>query len=178
MNGSPLYGLAAEFEDARSLLQAAKGAREKGYTRMDAYSPYPIEGMEDVIKHRWRLPPVVLFGGLLGFFTAWGMEYYIAVLDYPVNVAGRPLNSWPSFIVIMFELTVLFSAIFAFFGSLGLAGYPRPHHPIFNLRRFQQASNNRFFLCIEASDPIFDREGTAEFLAGAEPLEVWEVDED
>jgi hypothetical protein len=120
----------------------------------------------------------VFIGGLLGFLTAWSMEFYIAVVDYPINVGGRPLNSWPSFIVIMFELTILFASVFAFASALGLAGFPRPHHPMFNVRRFEDVTNHRFFLCIEASDPLFHREETAEFLAGTDAVEVIEVDED
>ena len=173
-----LWGLAAEFPDPDSLLDAAISARDLGYRRMEAYTPYPIKELADAIPDRRKLPPIVFIGGLLGFFTAWAMEYYIAVIDYPINVGGRPLNSWPSFIVIMFELTILFSSIFAFVGTLILCGFPRPHHPMFNLSRFGQASNHRFFLCIEASDPNFDVARTAEFLADMDPLEVMEVDED
>lgn len=173
-----LFGIAAEFGDPTSLVEAARTAREQGYTEMEAYTPYPIHQLEEAIPPRHSLPPIVLVGGILGFFTAWGMEFYIAVVDFPINVAGRPLNSWPSFIVIMFELTILFSAIFAFCGTLALCGFPRPHHPMFNLPQFADATTNRFFLCIESSDPMFDPEGTAEFLAGTEPMEVMEVDED
>lgn len=173
-----LYGIAAEFADPTSLVEAALSARDQGYRRMEAYSPYPIHALEKAIKPPGALPAIVFIGGLLGFFTAWGMEFYIAVIDFPINVGGRPLNSWPSFIVIMFELTVLFASVFAFCGALALCGFPRPHHPMFNLPQFAETSDNRFFLCIEAADPMFDPEATAEFLAGTEPMEVLEVDED
>ena len=173
-----LYGIAAEFADPTAFVDAALSARERGYRKMEAYSPYPIPRLEEAIEVPHLVPPIVLIGGLLGFFTAWGMEFYIAVIDFPINVGGRPLNSWPSFIVIMFELTVLFASVFAFASTLALCGFPRPHHPMFNVPQFAQASNNRFFLCIEAADPLFDPENTAEFLAGTEAIEVIEVDED
>jgi hypothetical protein len=173
-----LYGIVAEYGDPDSILRAAERARDRGYTVMEAYTPYPITAVQEAIGTKWRIPPAVFLGGLLGFFTAWGMEYYIAVLDYPINVGGRPLNSWPSFIVIMFELTILFAAVTAFVSTLVLCGFPRPHHPMFNVPRFAQASNHRFFLCIEAKDPLFEPEQTAEFLAETDALEVMEVDED
>ena len=175
---STLYGVAAEFADPGALVEAAKGARDAGYRKMEAYSPYPIKPVYEAIGDRRQLPPSVFIGGLLGFLTAWSMQFYIAVISYPINVGGRPLNSWPSFIVIMFELTVLFASVFAFCGTLMLCGFPRPHHPMFNLPRFADASNCRFFLCIEASDPLFDAETTAGFLAGFEPIEVMEVNDD
>ncbi len=173
-----LWGIAAEFADPESLVDAAYSAREAGFRRMEAYTPYPIHAVDEAIGDRRRLPPIVLAGGLLGFFTAWAMEFYIAVIDYPINVGGRPLNSWPAFIVIMFELTILFASIAAFVGTLYLCGFPRPHHPMFNVARFAQVSNNRFFLCIEASDPIFDVERTANFLADMDAVEVMAIDED
>jgi hypothetical protein len=175
---SELYGIAAEFADPDSLVDAAIGARDRGYRRIEAYTPYPIHQLENAIEDRRALPPVVFIGGLLGFFTAWAMEFYIAVVDYPINVGGRPLNSWPSFIVIMFELTVLFASIFAFCGFLYYCGFPRPHHPMFNLSNFAQASSHRFFLCIEATDPLFDPCETAEFLAGTNSIEVVKVNDD
>ncbi|MBZ5603738.1 MAG: DUF3341 domain-containing protein [Acidobacteriia bacterium] len=173
-----IWGIAAEFADPESLVDAAVNARDAGYRHVEAYTPYPIKQLEAAIPDRRALPPIVFIGGLLGFLTAWAMEFYIAVIDYPINVGGRPLNSWPSFIVIMFELTVLFASVFAFVGTLALSGFPRPNHPMFNLSRFSQVSNNRFFLCIEASDPIFDAKETADFLADMDPVEVMEVDED
>ena len=173
-----LYGIAAEFSDPDLLVDAALGARDMGYRKMEAYTPYPIKELYGAIEDRRALPPIVLIGGLVGFFTAWAMEFYIAVIDYPINVGGRPVNSWPSFIVIMFELTVLFASVFCFLATLALCGFPRPHHPMFNVQRFASASNNRFFLCIEAQDPLFDREATAEFLTAFEPVEVMEVDAD
>jgi hypothetical protein len=106
------------------------------------------------------------------------MQYYIAVFDYPTNIGGRPLNSWPAFIVIMFELTILFASLSAFIGMLFLCGLPLPHHPMFGVRHFDNASNNRFFLCVEARDPQFDREAVADLLAQMDPLEVSEVEND
>ena len=173
-----LFGLSAEFANPTALVDAAFAARERGYQRVEAYSPYPIHQLEEAIPARRILPTIVFIGGLLGFLTAWSMQFYIAVIDFPINGGGRPLNSWPSCIVIMFELTVLFASVFAFASALALSGFPRPHHPMFNLHGFSQVTNNRFFLCIEASDPLFDIEETAEFLADLEPVEVAEVDAD
>src|SRR5579883_2625936 len=174
----PLYGLVAEFDDPGPLVDAARSVHDKGYRNVEAYTPYQVRELDELLEEKPWLPLIVLIGGILGFLTAWSMEYYIAVIDYPTNIGGRPLNSWPSFIVIMFELTILFASVFAFCGTLMLCGFPRPHHPMFNLPRFADASNCRFFLCIEASDPLFDAETTAGFLAGFEPIEVMEVNDD
>jgi hypothetical protein len=175
---NPLYGLVAEFDDPTQLVDAARAARDGGYRKVDAYTPYPVKALDEIIEgNRW-LPLIVLIGGILGFLTAWSMEYYIAVIDYATNIGGRPLNSWPSFIVIMFELTVLFASVFAFFGMLALCGLPLPHHPMFNLRRFARASSDHFFLCIEARDPHFEMEATTKLLDTFEPLKIWEVDND
>ena len=172
------YGVVAEFDGPGPLVDAAKAARARGYRKVEAYSPYPVAALEGVLEESKRLPLIVLIGGILGFLTAWGMEFYIAVIDYPTNVGGRPLNSWPSFIVIMFELTILFSALFAFFGMLALCGFPRPHHPMFNIPRFGDVSNNRFFLCIEARDPLFEARTATSLLNEFDPLKVWSIDDD
>jgi hypothetical protein len=173
-----VFGVAAEFDDPGRLVQAARAARDMGYRRLEAYTPYQIRELDGIIEgNRW-LPTIVLAGGILGFFTAWGMEFYIAVIDYPINVGGRPLNSWPSFIVIMFELTILFASIFAFFGALGLCGLPLPHHPMFNVASFAEASDGRFFLCIETDDSDLNPDAITSLLKESEPLRVWQVDED
>ncbi len=178
MTSSRLFGISAEFADPDALLSATAAARERGYSRMEAYTPYPITQLNEFIPPTPVLPAIVFIGGLLGFLTAWGMQFYIAVIDFPINVGGRPLNSWPSFIVIMFELTILFASVFAFVGALSLCGFPRPHHPMFNVERFRSVTNNRFFLCIEAVDPLFELDDAAEFLSGFDPVEVIAVDED
>ena len=180
MTENHLYGISAEFEDPELLVEAARAVHESGYRKVEAYTPYPIRELEEILEGgpERRLPRLVLAGGLLGTLTAWGMQFYIAVIDYPINVGGRPLNSWPAFIVIMFELTILFASLTAFFGALLLAGLPLPHHPMFNLPRFSQASSSRFFLCVEAGDPRFDAAEVEAILADANPVEVRQVHED
>ena len=178
MTNPRIYGVVAEFDDPAPLVGAARALHERGFRQMEAYTPYPVGELEEYIEGSRRLPLLVLIGGLLGTLTAWGMQFYIAVFDYPTNIGGRPLNSWPSFIVIMFELTILFASVTAFVGMLALCGFPRPHHPIFEAPGFEEASNNRFFLCVEAGDPHFDREAITELLEELDPLEVREIDED
>src|SRR5690242_568644 len=143
---------------------------------MEAYSPYPIEELSEIIPRINLLPAIVFAGGALGAATAWVMQYYIAAIDYPTNVGGRPLYSWPSFIPILFELTVLLASCGAFFGTLALCGFPRPHFPLFNLPQFAEASSGRFFLCVEASDPLYAKDLTAVFLWNLQPIGVWEVE--
>jgi len=173
---APVYGLMAEFENPTTLAAAARQVREKGYRRVEAYSPFAIEEVNEALGlHHNRLPFIVLCGGILGGLTGYLMQYYIAVIDFPINVGGRPLHSWPSFIIITFELTILFSALATVLGLLGLCGLPTPYHPVFNVPRFAQASRDRFFLCIEARDPLFDRHDTAVFLTSLHPREVTEV---
>jgi hypothetical protein len=173
---TPIYGLMAEFEDPTALAAAARHVRDKGYRRVEAYSPFAIEEVNEALGlHHNRLPTIVLAGGILGGLTGYLMQYYLAVVSYPINVGGRPLHSWPSFIIITFELTILFAAVATVLGLLGLCGLPMPYHPVFNVPRFVLASRDRFFLCIEARDPLFDRYGTAQFLSSLNPREVCEV---
>jgi hypothetical protein len=151
------YGVVAEFTDDKSVLAAANKAREAGYTVMEAYSPLPVHGMEDAIgRKRSRLPWIVFFGGLTGCLGGVFMQYWMSAVDYPWNVGGRPTNSWPAFIPVTFELTILLSAFAAVFGMFGLNGLPRPHHPIFNTPNFDRSTIDHYFLCIEAKDPKFD----------------------
>lgn len=172
----PIHGLMAEFLHAEELLAAARRAHEQGYRSLDAYSPYPVHGMAEAIGFRRnRLPMLIFIGGLSGAITAYVMMYWSAVIDYPLNVGGRPYHSWPSFIPITFELTVLFAAFSAVLGMLGLNGLPRPHHPVFNIPDFAMASRNRFFLVIQAEDGQFDLEQTRQFLEGLAPKAVFEV---
>ncbi len=172
----PIYGLMAEFETPTALVSAARAAREKGYRKLDAYSPFPIEDLSAALHlHKNKLPLIVLLGGIAGLLTGYLMQYYITVWYFPINVGGRPLHSWPAYIVITFELTILFAAISSVLGLFALCGLPMPYHPAFNVPRFALASRNRVFLCIEATDPLFDRAGTSDFLQSLEPREVTEV---
>jgi hypothetical protein len=172
----PIYGIMAEFEDPTSLVLAARRSREAGYRKMDAYSPFPIEELTEALgHHRDFLPMLVLIGGVIGGASGLFLQYYAAVIDYPLNVGGRPLFSWPSFIPVTFEMTILIASFVAVLGMLGLNGLPMPYHPVFNVQRFVYASRNRFFLCIESTDPQFDTETTARFLESLEPREVTRV---
>jgi hypothetical protein len=165
MRRRAMYGLMAEFSSEDSLLRAARHAYEAGYRRMDAYSPLPIDGLAEALGFRHtRVPLIVLIGGILGCVGGFALQYWISVIDYPVNVGGRPYNSWPSFIPVTFELTILVAAFAALLGMLALNGLPMPYHPVFNVPRFAQATRDRFFLCIEAADPKFNRETTRQFL--------------
>jgi hypothetical protein len=171
-----IYGVIAEFENPTALVNAARAAREKGYRRLDAYSPFPIEELNDALHlHHNKLPLIVLVGGIVGGILGYLLQYYVTVIYFPINVAGRPLHSWPSYIVITFEMTILSAALSAVLGLLALCGLPMPYHPVFNVPRFALASRNRFFLCIQARDPLFDREKTSEFLETLDPREVSEV---
>jgi hypothetical protein len=172
----PVYGVLAEFDNPTGLVNAARAARERGYRKLDAYSPFPIEELTEALHlHRNKLPLIVLIGGIVGGICGYLLQYYVTVEHFPLNIGGRPLHSWPAYIVITFEVTVLFAAISAVLGLLALCGLPMPYHPVFNVPRFALASRNRFFLCIESTDPLFDRAKTCEFLESLEPKEVSEV---
>jgi hypothetical protein len=171
-----LYGLMAEFETPTALVAAAERARLDGYRKMDAYSPIPIEELSDALGlRRTRLPMLVLGGGILGGLAGYGLEYWSQVIEYPMNIGGRPYHSWPHFIPVTFETTVLGAALAAFVGMWALNGLPMPYHPVFNVPAFVRASRDRFFLCIEATDPRFDRHATWKFLEGLQPVGVSEV---
>jgi hypothetical protein len=172
-----VYGLMAEFETPEDLLAAAERARDAGYQRMDAYTPFPIEGLAEAIGFRrtW-LPLIVLIGGIIGCVGGYFLQYWISVIDYPLNVGGRPLHSWPTFVVVTFELTILVAALSAVLGMLALNGLPMPYHPVFNVPRFALATRDRFFLCIEATDPKFDPDETRRFLERSQPRQISEVE--
>jgi len=177
MQNQGLYGLLAEFDNPEDLVAAARRAHEEGYRKMDAYTPMPVHGLAEALgSHRTRVPLLVLVGGLFGCGAAYAMLYVIETYVYPLNVGGRPYNSWPAFIPITFETTVLFAALAAVFGMLALNGLPRPHHPIFNAPRFALASHDRFFLCIEAGDPKFELDAARKFLEGLHAREVTAVE--
>jgi hypothetical protein len=176
-NRLPIYGLMAEFESPDTLLGAARSAYAAGYRRMDAYSPFPIEGLAEAIGfHSSRVPLLVLIGGIVGCLGGFFLQYWASVIDYPINVGGRPLNSWPLFIPVTFEVTILLAALSAFFGVLVLNGLPMPYHPVFNVERFALASRNRFFLCIEAKDARFDAKGTRDFFETTGAQGIYEVE--
>jgi len=171
-----IYGLMAEFDTPGELLKAAASARAGGYRKMDAYTPYPVEGLAEALHFRaTQVPLITLLGGIIGCLGGYGMQYWVAAVNYPVNVGGRPLNSWPAFIPVTFELAILGAALAAVLGMLALNGLPMPYHPVFHVPRFALASRDRFFLCIEARDPKFDRQATAQFLKSLTPREITEV---
>ena len=176
IHDSSIYGLMAEFDSAQELLDAAHKAHEAGYQRMDAYSPFPVEGLAEAIGfHKNRVSLVVLIGGIIGGLSAYALQYWVAVITYPVNVGGRPLHSWPSFIIVTFELTILFGGLSAAIGMLALNGLPMPYHPVFNVPEFAKASENKFFLVVESSDPKYDAANTRSFLSGLAPRMIAEV---
>ncbi len=171
-----LYGLLAEFDSPTALVQATRLAHEAGYRRMDAYAPFPVEGLPEALGfHRTKMPMLILIGGIVGALSGFALQYYCAVISYPINVAGRPLNSWPSWIPVTFELTVLIASLTAVLGLLALNGLPMPYHPLFHVPRFSRATRDAFFLCIESADSRFDRTATKNFLMGLNPREVSEV---
>jgi hypothetical protein len=177
-SGPALYGLMAEFDSAEALLHAADRTRQAGYTKADAHSPFPIHGLAEALGFRERsVAPIVLVGGIAGLVAGYGLEYWTSVIDYPMNIGGRPYHAWVNFIPPAFETTILFAAFSAVIGMLALNGLPQPYHPVFNVARFEHASQDAFFLVIEASDPRFDPQATRAFLAGLGARDVVTVDE-
>lgn len=171
-----LYGLVAEFETAGELLAATGKAREAGYTKLDAHSPLPIHGMEEAIGQSYtRLPFIVFVGGLMGGTGGYLLQYWTAVIDYPIAIGGKGLHSWPAFIPVTFECTILFAAFTAVIGMIAMNGLPRPHHPVFETPNFERASQDRFFLAIEAEDPKYETGSTRQFLEELNPHAVSEV---
>jgi hypothetical protein len=178
MNASqPIYGLMAEFPDATSLVEAAKRTHAEGYRNTDAYSPYPIHELFDALDaHDNRVQRNVLLGGIAGGIAGFGLCYWVSTIAYPLNVGGRPFNSWPSFIPVTFELTILFASFAAVLSWILMNGLPMPYHPVFNVPRFAEIASDRgFFLTIESTDPKFDRNRTPEFLRGLGAREINEI---
>ena len=172
-----IYGLMVEFDSPSDIVAAARRAHKEGYRKMDAYTPFPIEELSEAIGfHHTRLPLIVLIGGVCGCIGGFLFQYWASAMAYPLNVGGRPLNSWPAFIPVTFEMTILVAALSAVLGMLALNGLPQPYHPVFNAKHFELATRNRFFLCIESDDPNFDREKTREFLISIGAREVIDVD--
>src|SRR5207244_8730306 len=172
-----LYGLMAEFDEPTTIVVAARRAHEEGYRRMDAYSPFPIEELTEAIGFtHTKLPLIVLIGGIVGCLGGFTLCYWVSAIAYPLNIGGRPLNSWPAFIPVTFECTILLAALAAVLGMLALNGLPQPYHPVFNVPSFALASRDRFFLCIEAADPKFDISRTRAFLEGLGPRAISEVE--
>ena len=177
-NVKPLYGLMAEFDEVTTLVEAAKRTRAEGYQKVDAYSPFPIHELFDALDaHDRRVPFLILCGGIAGCLAGFGLCYWVSTIAYPLNVGGRPFNSWPMFIPVTFEVTILLASLTAVLSWIGLSGLPMPYHPVFNVPRFAAtASQEGFFLTIEADDPKFDRQGTAQFLKGLGAREINEVE--
>jgi hypothetical protein len=173
---SNLFGLLAEFVDAEELVRAAARTSAEGYREVEAYAPLPVEGLAEALEfRRTRMPEVVLTGGVIGAICGFALQYYVSVVAYPLNIGGRPLMSWPSFVPVIFEMTVLFAALAAVLGMLALNGLPRPHHPLFAIGSFDRATQDRFFLCVLARDPKFDPQSTRRFLEQLQPKEVIDV---
>ena len=176
MKRDPIYGMMAEFDTPVALVEAAKRTYQAGYTKIDTYTPFPIEGLaEEIGFHRDEVPLVVLIGGIVGGLTGYLMQYWMSAVAYPLNIGGKPYHSWPAFIVITFEMTILFAGISAVFGMLALNGLPMPYHPVFNVPRFTRASRDRFFLVVFSSDVKYDPAATRQFLESLDPRSVSEV---
>ena len=174
---SSLYGLMAEFKDPEDLLHAAERVHKEGYRKVDAYTPFPIHGLDEVLEiHDWRVPWIIFLSGLAGCIGGFALQYWISKIEYPWNGGGRPYVSWPSFIPVTFECTILLAAFGAVFGMLLLNGLPKPYNAVFNAPRFELASQDRFFLCIEADDPKFNIERTWQFLKETGANAVSEVE--
>ena len=172
-----IYGIMASFDSPHEVLEAARSSYEQGYRMMEAYTPFPVEGLSEAMGYtRNRVPMVVLIGGIIGGLLGFFMQWFSAVVHYPINVGGRPLNSWPAFVPITFEMTVLGASLSAVVGVLAMNGLPRPHHPVFNVPEFALASNDRFFLSIQARDPLFDLEATYQMLSEFHPKDIQVVE--
>lgn len=173
---SQLFGIMGEFSTPEDLLAATRKARETGYKHVEAYTPFPVEGLAEAVGFRWTAVPLLtLLGGIAGGLTGFGLQYWVAVITYPENIGGRPLNSWVAFVPVTFELTILGASLVAVVSMLALNKLPQPYHPVFNVARFSQASTDKFFLCIEARDPKFDVVETSRFLQSLHAEHVNEV---
>jgi len=173
-----LHGVMAEYESGQAVVEAARRAIAQGFTKVEAYTPVPIEELNDIIhKKRTILPRLVLAGGLTGMATGFMLQYWASVIEYPMNVGGRPLASWTTFIVPSYELTILFASLTAAIGMVIMSGLPQPYHPVFNVERFSMASSDKFFLVIERGDPKFDRDQVSDFLRATGAKGVYDCEE-
>jgi hypothetical protein len=176
MKRTPVYGIMAEFDSAQALVDAAHHTHEAGYVKIDAYSPFPVEGLAEAMGfYKNRVPLVVLIGGLIGGLSGYALQYWVSAVSYPINVGGKPYHSWPAFIVVTFEMTILFAGISAVFGMLALNGLPMPYHPVFNVPRFALATKDRFFLIVFSTDPKYSPSETRRFLDSLGPRSISEV---
>jgi hypothetical protein len=179
LHRSHIYGVMGEFSTPEELIHAVEKVREAGYRRVNAYSPFPVEGLSEALGLKRNMVPLIcLIGGLTGGLGGFFFQYWVAVIAYPLNIAGRPLNSWPAFIPVTFELTILGAALSAVLGMLALNELPQPHHPVFNVPRFTHASSDRFFVCIEAKDPKFHIAESARLLQELHAHHITEVSDD
>ena len=170
--------LLAEYETPEAVVEATRRARVAGYRRMDAYTPFPVEGLaEELGFRRTNMSLVVLIGGIVGGLAGYLLQYWTSVIDYPLNIGGRPYHSWPAFIPVTFETTVLVASLSGVLGMLALNGLPRPHHPLFAIPEFARVNRDRFFLCIQAADPQFHEHSTREFLEQTGAMKVYDVPE-
>ncbi|HEY1686139.1 MAG TPA: DUF3341 domain-containing protein [Tepidisphaeraceae bacterium] len=175
-NGENIYGLMAEFTMPAQVLEAGRRTHAAGYRKIDAYSPFPVHGLDEVLGFkRSKLPLLILCGALAGMFGGFFMQYFANVIHFPINIGGRPYDSWVAFIPITFECTILIGGLTCVFGMVALNGLPQPYHPVFNIERFERASQDRFFLCVEAKDPMFDLAKTEAFLKSLNPFDVYVV---
>jgi hypothetical protein len=176
--GNNLYGILAEFDSATELVDAARKVRDAGYTKTDAFTPFPLHEIDEALGIKRSVLPYLIFaGGLTGLFAGLGLEYFVHVIDWPIIVGGRPHFSLPAFVPPAYELTILFSAFVAVFGMLFLNGLPSPYHPLFNVPRFALATREKFFLVIESRDPLYDYDATKSFIQSLDPQEVFDVEE-
>ena len=177
MSRPGLYGLMAEFSGPNEVVAAARHVHEAGYRKVDAFSPYPMEALSEALElHHSRLPLLVLLGGAAGLVAGYGLEYWVSVIEYPLNIGGKPLHSWPAFIPPAFETTILFAALTAVLGMLALNGLPEPYHPVFNAPNFALATRDRFFLAVEANDAQFDHGAVVQLLKSLGAIEVNDVE--
>jgi hypothetical protein len=173
----PIYGVMGSFTDHEELIHAIEGVKSEGYTKIDAYMPYPIEEVWEAIgHHKSPVPLIVLIGGIIGGLSGFFLQYWVSAIEYPINVGGRPYNSWPAFIPVTFECTILGAVLAAVAGVFIVNGLPEPYHPVFNVKSFALASRDRYFLCIEATDPKFDRQNAQLLLLSLKAMEVTDVE--
>jgi hypothetical protein len=176
MKRTGTYGIMAEFDSPTSLVEAAHRTHEAGYNKLDAYSPFPVEGLAEAIGFdKNNVPLVVLIGALVGGLSGYALQYWVSAITYPINVGGKPYHSWPAFIIVTFEMTILFGGIAAVLGMLALNGLPMPYHPVFNVPRFAFATKDRFFLIVFSSDPKYSPTETRRFLESLGPRSISEV---